>query len=250
MSLQSWLDETSRTNSVLNGVVPSLRRRRFIETYQFPDALRARFAREYSHLSPEQCELVWRALRQYFLVCALSGRQMTAMSSRLTDDAWHNFILFTRDYENFCRQAFGHYLHHTPAEAMKAAPLVGTAQPSAVSPLRSGLKLTWRLACRVEGIDPILADRLPLLFAVDAMLGAPDAPHYDAPHYDARQMALFARTGSTVAATNKGACGGSWCGGYSAGSCFDGGSGDGCGDGSGGDSGGDGGCGGGCGGGD
>jgi len=30
------------------------------------------------------------------------------------DEMWHNFILFTRDYEEFCMRCFGVFLHHTP----------------------------------------------------------------------------------------------------------------------------------------
>jgi hypothetical protein len=28
---------------------------------------------------------------------------------------WHNFILFTATYRDFCEHYFGTYLHHTPA---------------------------------------------------------------------------------------------------------------------------------------
>ena len=30
------------------------------------------------------------------------------------DEAWHNFILFTKDYEEFCRTHFGRFVHHVP----------------------------------------------------------------------------------------------------------------------------------------
>ena len=32
----------------------------------------------------------------------------------LVDDAWHEFILFTRLYNNFCQEKFGRFIHHTP----------------------------------------------------------------------------------------------------------------------------------------
>ena len=68
---------------------------------------------------------------------------MVAMPSQAVDDAWHEFILFTRHYERFCRNAFGRFLHHTPAEAMNS--------PTQAS---DGIKRAWRLACAHEGIDP------------------------------------------------------------------------------------------------
>ena len=30
------------------------------------------------------------------------------------DDMWHEFILFTEDYTDFCQRTFGHYIHHLP----------------------------------------------------------------------------------------------------------------------------------------
>lgn len=33
----------------------------------------------------------------------------------IVDEMWHNFILFTQEYQHFCQCYFGNYLHHTPA---------------------------------------------------------------------------------------------------------------------------------------
>ena len=33
------------------------------------------------------------------------------------DQAWHLHITRTADYERFCRDVFGRFLHHRPAEA-------------------------------------------------------------------------------------------------------------------------------------
>jgi len=89
------------------------------------------------------------------------------MPSQAVDDAWHTFILFTRSYESFCRNAFGRFLHHTPAEAMRSA-----------TQAQEGIKHAWRLACRREGLDPRSPSRLPLLFGIDAMLGIGNGFHY------------------------------------------------------------------------
>lgn len=35
-------------------------------------------------------------------------------SMREIDDMWHEFILFTKDYTEFCDHYFGEYLHHLP----------------------------------------------------------------------------------------------------------------------------------------
>lgn len=33
----------------------------------------------------------------------------------IVDEMWHNFILFTNEYQHFCQFYFDNYLHHTPA---------------------------------------------------------------------------------------------------------------------------------------
>lgn len=33
----------------------------------------------------------------------------------IVDEMWHNFILFTATYQEFCQHYFGGYLHHIPA---------------------------------------------------------------------------------------------------------------------------------------
>jgi hypothetical protein len=78
--------------------------------------------------------LVMMGLKQYFQVCNLAGKQFVSMPSQVVDDAWHEFILFTRQYQIFCKGAFGRFLHHVPADAM---PSRTTAQ--------DGIKRAWKL---------------------------------------------------------------------------------------------------------
>ena len=138
----------------------------FIRAYRFPPALMAKL-RQRRPLETGQWERVLTQLRQYFLVCNGAKGRMAAMPSQVVDDAWHEFILFTRAYNDFCRQGLGRFLHHTPAEAME-------------TPTRAqeGLRRTWRLACELEGIDPANPTRLPALFAMDSELGIEDGYHY------------------------------------------------------------------------
>lgn len=89
------------------------------------------------------------------------------MPSQAVDVAWHELILFTKTYQLFCKQAFGRFLHHIPAEAM-----------SSPTQAQAGIKRAWRLACMQEGINPMHPARLPLLFAIDAMLKIPNGFYY------------------------------------------------------------------------
>jgi len=192
------------------------RREAFIENYPYRKFLDQRLAARRPELSSDQREQVFRGLRDYFHLCNTAGQRMVAMPSQVVDDAWHEFILFTRQYDQFCRNAFGRFLHHTPAEAM----------PSRTA-ASNGIKRAWRLACAHEQIDPKKPERLPRLFALDALLLIAGGFVYQLDCLAAGQA------GTGFCASHIGCSSG--CSGDSGGADSDGGSGDGGGGGCGGD---------------
>jgi hypothetical protein len=140
-----------------------LERERFIRHAPLPKGLLDRLAKRRPELSPKDRALVARGLRQFFLAHLLSGCRFVSMPSQVVDDLWHEFILYTKGYDAFCRQAFGRFLHHTPAVAL------GAERQN-----DQGLRRCWYWCCREENIDPVKPTRLPLLFALDAKLGIAD----------------------------------------------------------------------------
>lgn len=42
-----------------------------------------------------------------------------AMTSKSVDHVWHQFILFTRQYMDFCETHIGEYLHHNPSTSFE-----------------------------------------------------------------------------------------------------------------------------------
>lgn len=202
-----------------------LRREAFIRSAALPRGLFERLRQRHPQLSPKDCQLVAQGLRQFFLAYLKSGRRFVAMPSQVADDLWHEFILHTRHYERYCHQAFGRFLHHTPAVEL-----------GGVKRQNEGLRRCWAYACREENIQPRQPSRLPLLFALDAKLQIAGGFRYLADCSGVRRDGEERRDG-----------GATHCGGDFSSDGFDGGT-DGLGD-AGGDGGsGDGGCGGGCGG--
>jgi hypothetical protein len=49
-----------------------------------------------------------------FLWLAAVSKEKHLVPSPVLDDAWHSFVLFTKDYEDFCNKYFGGFLHHAP----------------------------------------------------------------------------------------------------------------------------------------
>jgi hypothetical protein len=144
------------------------RRESHIRTCMFPRGLFEKFQAVRPEFGPKEHQLVARALRHFFLAYLKSGCRRVAMPSQAADDLWHEFILFTRDYQLFCQLAFGQFLHHTPAVRM-----------GQVKTDNEGLRRVWWFSCLEENIDPRKATRLPLLFALDRKLGIANGFVYD-----------------------------------------------------------------------
>jgi len=189
-----------------------LRRAEFIRTYHWPAGLLERLEKHRAGMARKDSALVSRGLRQFFVAYLMIGKRHVSMPSQVADDLWHEFILYTRDYDAFCRRAFGGFLHHTPAVVL------GEHRKS-----NEGLRRVWWYCCKYENINPVNPTRLPLLFALDSKFNIANGFVYQ----------------PDCKALRKNGSGGGHCGGDFADTSFDGSS-DGFGD-SGSDAGGDGG---------
>ena len=131
------------------------RRRRFIEVkYEFPAPLADKLRNHHPRLREDEVTQVLDGLRQWFVACLYAGGEMIGMPSRVVDDAWHEFILMTRAYTEFCDKAFGKYLHHTP----------NSLAPEPIAPtIPKTLELLRKAA--VVGVGG-----MPVLFTIDSDL--------------------------------------------------------------------------------
>ncbi|HRD93505.1 hypothetical protein [Accumulibacter sp.] len=188
-------------------------RQQFIDTYPYGRLLDQRLAARRPELSAAQRALVFDGLREYFQLCREAKKRLVAMPSQVVDDAWHEFILFTRQYQQFCARGLGRFVHHTPAEAMR--------QPTDA---QDGIKRAWRLSCKRQAIDPQAPSALPLLFALDATLAIGGGFIYQLDCLAAGQSA-----GSTPFCAGHIGCGGGCSGGTGSGDGGDSGDSSGCG---------------------
>jgi hypothetical protein len=142
-------------------------RERMVREAPLPAFLPRKLRAAHPRLGAKDVDLIERGLRQFFLACLRSNGKFVAMPSQAADALWHEFILHTRAYRDWCLLTVGRFVHHTPAEA-----LGGDAKRN------DGLRRAWYWACRDEAIDPRAPTRLPLLFALDAKLAIPNGYTY------------------------------------------------------------------------
>jgi hypothetical protein len=62
--------------------------------------------------------------KRYMALVGLGYRGLGMVSPEV-DEVWHAFILFTKDYAEFCRSVFGEFIHHVPRTSRDTLPPVG-----------------------------------------------------------------------------------------------------------------------------
>ena len=144
-----------------------LQRESYIRQFAFPRGVFDKVIAKHPQLTQKELELVSHGLRQFFLAYHKSGYQFVSMPSQIADDLWHEFILYTQHYRDFCQRAFGRFLHHTPAVVLQKNQQGNT-----------GLRRCWWYVCKEENINPRSPSRLPLLFALDTKLNIPNGFRY------------------------------------------------------------------------
>ncbi len=122
----------------------NLRRADFIRTYAWPPQLLDKLQRKHPGFTRKETALVASGLRQFFMAYLKGGRRDVSMPSEIADQLWHEFILYTQAYREFCSKAFGGFLHHTPAVMLTPGRRASN----------EGLRRVWWHCCREESIDP------------------------------------------------------------------------------------------------
>lgn len=180
------------------------KRKKFIDSYIFPLKLNKKLKDTYPHLEEKDIELILTGLKEYFHSCNIAGKTIVAMPSQVVDIAWHEFLLFTQEYNKFCQKAFGRFLHHIPAEAMEGQKV---AQES--------IRKIWIISCERENITADFPEKLPILFALDSLLNIEDGFKYTLDCDDEKKeyFCVDYIGGEKVGTTaSSGGCGGATCG--------------------------------------
>jgi hypothetical protein len=90
--------------------------------YRHPGVVR-RYLKEHGG-TREEAEELFREMLKWLYLCdrAADDGFACAMTEDLerVDWMWHAFVLFTRDYAEFCHRHFGRFLHHVPEDEDEA----------------------------------------------------------------------------------------------------------------------------------
>ncbi|MCX8099423.1 MAG: hypothetical protein N3F11_10565 [Casimicrobiaceae bacterium] len=166
----------------------------WIARYRFPPALENRLVEALPQLDRSAREQVLEHLRAYFLLVATRPGERLGMPSKAVDTAWHEFILLTRDYSEFCARAFGRDLHHAPHDGDLAA------RDAALGQTRYAIEQS-RVQLAALGAGPIAGGAAMTLFELDEQLGIPGGFSYTAEDFERFERARQAARNSGSAET-------------------------------------------------
>jgi len=69
----------------------------------------------------DEAEALFAEAKKYIVLVRCDGTHIWEMHSLRVDEAWHQFVLFTKQYTEFCERFFGRYVHHSPSNAPEVA---------------------------------------------------------------------------------------------------------------------------------
>ncbi|GGF91941.1 hypothetical protein [Paenibacillus abyssi] len=80
-----------------------------------------RILRTHPQMKDREWDWLWFELKRFFLLSALMRK--VNMYSSMVDDIWHEMLMFTREYKQFCERFCGSMIHHAPhaAQPLQAA---------------------------------------------------------------------------------------------------------------------------------
>jgi hypothetical protein len=65
----------------------------------------------------EEAHLLFGEAKRYLIMCHQDESRLWQMHSLRVDHCWHELVLFTTEYTDFCNRFFGHYVIHAPSNA-------------------------------------------------------------------------------------------------------------------------------------
>jgi len=67
--------------------------------------------------TPEQGRQLFTEVKRFLVLTQSDPSKAWEMYSLRVDEVWHQFVLFTKQYSEFCTRYFGKYIHHSPSNA-------------------------------------------------------------------------------------------------------------------------------------
>jgi hypothetical protein len=99
------------------GEADTLQRLDRIDAYDMSFLYDRWIEKSYGLIGSDNCEIAARELKRFFALSLIYPKAMLFPPTRI-DACWHEFILYTSQYQQFCADIFGQYFDHNPRPAL------------------------------------------------------------------------------------------------------------------------------------
>lgn len=119
-----------------------------ISNYSFEFLKERLLIEENSLTTIEEIDVAIEEFKKFLSLIAMEIKPL-AMISPKVDEVWHQFILFTEKYNDFCEKIMGRFIHHKPNTSIDPVPLI------AIDNVINGYKLNFGTIPEIwyEGLD-------------------------------------------------------------------------------------------------
>lgn len=99
--------------TTFSSLLPSLKEHRLAEEIDKFDLsmVMRRFKQKNPDLDADYAEDQYKL---FMYLCCVDTSGYLPVPNNLIDEVWHNHLMFTKEYNEFCRKTAGRFLHHTP----------------------------------------------------------------------------------------------------------------------------------------
>lgn len=153
----------------------------YINDYEIHPAIVQRFVDETNkkfsiHLMDKDVKLTIQALKDFFCAIVMQKGKVE-MVSAIVDELWHVFIIYTKEYSNFC-SPLNQFLHHDP-DNLDTWGKEGELLEIEKNKKNDSTMNIYKIACDIENIMLGDTKRVPRIFSIDSMYSFDEAIKYD-----------------------------------------------------------------------
>lgn len=113
-----------------------------VMAYEHPELVE-RFKRKFELTGADATQL-FADTKRYLYLCAVTNKPLAPPA--VIDHGWHEFLMYTKDYQEFCATHFGKFVHHTPNPKLRPYAVLRVSDTSKLATKHFGdLSSNWRV---------------------------------------------------------------------------------------------------------
>ncbi len=113
-----------------------------VVAYKHPELV-LRFKRKIE-LDDVEAEQLFADTKRYLYLCTVADKPLAPPA--VIDKGWHEFLMYTKDYQDFCIKHLGKFVHHTPNSTLRPHAVLRISDTSKLAAVHFGeLSQNWRV---------------------------------------------------------------------------------------------------------